>query len=60
MKAALGTGGEVTTLCALVGAFSGALLGEVGIPDLLGETVLERQETLSAADALYQAWSEKD
>ena len=60
MKAGLGTGGEVTTLCALVGALGGALLGEDGLPDLLGETVLERQKTLSIADALYEAWSEKD
>ncbi len=55
-RSALGVGGEVTTLCALVGALVGGFLGEDAAPSELADTVHESRETLMAADDLFREW----
>ena len=55
LRSALSVGGEVTTLCALVGGLAGAFLGESALPNRLIEEVGASSQAVEIADGLAAA-----
>ena len=59
VEATLRMGGELTTACALVGAISGALLGDEEVPETLAATVLDAATIRETSDRLFARWKER-
>lgn len=60
LTSSLHAGGEVTTLCALSGALSGAFLGVSVIPEIFREGVLDGERLIETIDDFHAAWSAKE
>ena len=58
VTSALHAGGEVTTLCALSGALSGAFLGCAAIPEVLVSGLLERERLEGEVREFHDAWDQ--
>jgi ADP-ribosylglycohydrolase len=52
LKSGLAAGGEVSSLCALIGAFGGSFLGEDAVPEALLGAVQGRDEARALADRM--------
>ncbi len=56
VDAAFHAGGEVLSVCALVGAFSGSFLGDQAIPVQLRRGLVLGEQVEEEASLLYEAW----